>query len=290
MKPAPFMYAAPSTLVEALALLVTHGDKAKLLAGGQSLVPMMNFRLARPEYIIDLNRVAGLDAIIEQDATLVVGAMTRQRSLERSDLIRQRYPLLLEAVQYIGHTAIRNRGTVGGSMAHADPAAELPAVLVAYGGSVRVQGPQGTREIPAAELFLTYFTTTLAADEILTEVRFPRWPEGTGWCFLEESRRHGDFAMVGVAALITLDAERRCTHTAVALTGVDGMPHAVMEATGILVGHVPDEARIAEVARAAAAGVAPESDIHASAAFRRHLSGVLTRRALHQAVECARGV
>jgi aerobic carbon-monoxide dehydrogenase medium subunit len=289
MKPAPFMYAAPSTLAEALALLVTHGDKAKLLAGGQSLVPMMNFRLARPEYIIDLNRVAGLDAITEQDDTLVVGAMTRQRSLERSDLVRQRYPLLLEAVQYIGHTAIRNRGTVGGSIAHADPAAELPAVLLAYGGSVRAQGPQGTRDIPAAELFLTYFTTTLAADEILTEVRFPRWPPGAGWCFLEESRRHGDFAMVGVAALIAIDAERRCTHAAVALTGVGGMPHAVTAATGMLVGHVPDEARIAEVAQVAAAGVAPESDIHASAAFRRHLSGVLTRRALHQAVVRARG-
>jgi len=289
MKPAPFMYAAPSTLAEAIALLVTHGDKAKLLAGGQSLVPMMNFRLARPEYVIDLNRVAGLDAITEQDDTLVVGTMTRQRSLECSNLVRQRYPLLLEAVQYIGHTAIRNRGTVGGSIAHADPAAELPAVLLAYGGSVKVQGPQGTREIPAAELFLTYFTTTLAADEILTEVRFPRWPEGSGWCFLEESRRHGDFAMVGVAALIALDAERRCTHTAVALTGVGGMPHTVTEATRMLVGHVPDEARIAEVARIAAAGVAPESDIHASAAFRRHLSGVLTRRALHQAVERARG-
>jgi CO/xanthine dehydrogenase FAD-binding subunit len=271
-----------------MTLLVTHGDKAKLLAGGQSLVPMMNFRLARPEYVIDLNRITGLEGITEQDDTLVVGAMTRQRDLERSDLVRQRYPLLLEAVQYIGHAAIRNRGTVGGSIAHADPAAELPAVLLASGGSVRAQGPQGQRDIPAAELFLTYFTTTLAADEILTEVRFPHWPEGTGWCFLEESRRHGDFAMVGVAALITLDAARRCTHTAVALTGVGDTPYAVTEAPGVLVGQIPDAAYIAEVARRATAGVAPESDIHASAAFRRHLSGVLTRRALHQAVTRAR--
>lgn len=285
MKPAPFMYAAPSTLAEAIALLVAHGDTAKLLAGGQSLVPMMNFRLARPEYVIDLNRVAGLDAITEQEGTLVVGAMTRQRSLERSDLISQRYPLLQEAVQLIGHTAIRNRGTVGGSIAHADPAAELPAVLLAYGGSVTVQGPHGTREIPAAELFLTYFTTTLAPEEILTEVRFPQWPQGTGWCFLEESRRHGDFAMVGVAVLLTLDTARRCTRVAVVLTGVGGVPHQVTQATDILVGHVPVEERIADVARAASAGVEPESDIHASAAFRRHLSGVLSRRALHKAVE-----
>jgi CO/xanthine dehydrogenase FAD-binding subunit len=289
MKPAPFMYAAPSTLAEAVALLGTYGDRAKLLAGGQSLVPMMNFRLARPEYIIDLNRVSGLDALAEQHDTLIIGAMARQRSVERADLVRQRYPLLWEAVQYIGHTAIRNRGTVGGSIAHADPAAELPAVLLAYGGSVKVQGPQGVRELPAAELFLTYFTTALAADEILTEVRLPRWPQGTGWCFLEESRRHGDFAMVGVAGLITLDTDQRCTRVAIALTGVGGTPHAVIEAAPILVGRLPDEARIAAVAQAAAAGIEPEGDIHASAAFRRHLSGVLTRRALYKAVERARG-
>jgi CO/xanthine dehydrogenase FAD-binding subunit len=289
MKPAPFLYAAPSTLAEAITLLATHGEQAKLLAGGQSLVPMMNFRLARPEYIIDLNKIPALDAITEQDNTLVVGAMTRQRSIERSALVRQRYPLLLEAIQLVGHTAIRNRGTVGGSIAHADPAAELPAVLLTYGGSVTVQGPQGVRQIPAAELFLTYFTTTLAADEILTEVRFPRWPQGTGWCFLEESRRHGDFAMVGVAALATLDTAGRCTRVAVALTGVGGTPHNVGEAATMLLGQVPDTVRLADVGQAAAAGVEPEGDIHASAAFRRHLSGVLTRRALRKAVERARG-
>lgn len=289
MKPAPFMYAAPSTLAEAITLLATHGDKAKLLAGGQSLVPMMNFRLARPEYVIDLNRITGLDGMSEQDDVLVIGAMVRQRSLERSVLIHQHYPLLLEATQFIGHTAIRNRGTVGGSIAHADPAAELPAVLLAYGGSVTAQGPHGARQIPAADLFLTYFTTTLAGDEILTEVRFPRWPPGTGWCFLEESRRHGDFAMVGVAALLTLDAEQHCTRVAVALTGVGGVPYQVTAAADMLVSHVPDAARIAAVAQAASTGVEPDSDIHASAAFRRHLSGVLTRRALHKAVERATG-
>jgi CO/xanthine dehydrogenase FAD-binding subunit len=289
MKPAPFMYAAPSTLAEAITLLATHGDKAKLLAGGQSLVPMMNFRLARPEYVIDLNRVAGLDGITEQDGVLIIGAMTRQRTLERSEVIRQHYALLLEATQLIGHTAIRNRGTVGGSIAHADPAAELPAVLLAYGGSVTAQGPNGVRQIPATDLFLTYFTTTLAADEILTQVRFPRWPQGTGWCFLEESRRHGDFAMVGIAVLLTLDSVQHCTRAAVALIGVGGVPYQVTEAADILVGHVPDAARIAAIAQAASTGVEPESDIHASAAFRRHLSGVLTRRALHKAVERARG-
>jgi carbon-monoxide dehydrogenase medium subunit len=284
MKPAPFIYLTPSTLEEAIALLVAHGETAKLLAGGQSLVPMMNFRLARPEQVIDLNRVQGLDSIMERDGMLVVGAMTRQRSLERSALIRQHYPLLLEATELIGHTAIRNRGTVGGSLAHADPAAELPAVLLVHGGNVMVQGPQGARQVAAEDLFLTYFTTALAPDEILTEVRFPRWPQGTGWCFMEESRRHGDFAMVGVAVLLTLDTAHHCTRVAVALIGVGGVPYNVTEASAILVGQVPDETRIAEVAQAAAAGVEPEGDLHASAEFRRHLSGVLTRRALQQAV------
>jgi len=284
MKPAPFMYVAPSTVAEAIALLVEHGETAKLLAGGQSLVPMMNFRLARPEYIVDLNRVPGLDYVREQNGGLVIGAMTRHRALERSELVRQHYPLLWEATQQIGHAAIRNRGTVGGSIAHADPAAELPAVLLAYGGSVLVHGPQGTREIPAAELFVTYFTTALAANEVLTEVRLPRWPPGTGWCFLEESRRHGDFAMVGAAALVTLDAAHRCERAAVALTGVGGVPYAVPEAAALLVGQTPEATHIAAVAQAAAVGVEPEGDIHASAAFRRHLSEVLTRRALHQAM------
>ncbi|MGQ4808257.1 6-hydroxypseudooxynicotine dehydrogenase complex subunit alpha [Candidatus Entotheonellaceae bacterium PAL068K] len=288
MKPAPFSYAAPSTLEEAITLLKQHGDTAKVLAGGQSLVPMMNFRLARPAYVIDLNRVSGLDGMTERDATLVVGAMTRQRSLERSDVVRQRYPLLHEATLLIGHTAIRNRGTVGGSIAHADPAAELPAVLLAYGGSVQVQGSHGRRQIAAPDLFLTYFTTTMEPDEILTEVHFPAWPSGTGWCFLEESRRHGDFAMVGVAALLTLDAEDRCRQAATAITGVGGAPYNVAEASALLQGQIVNEARIAEVAQAASEGVDPEGDIHASAEFRRHLSGVLTRRALTKAAERAR--
>lgn len=290
MKPAPFSYAAPASINEVIALLNDYGDSAKLLAGGQSLLPMMNFRLARPQHIIDLNRLQGLDYISERDDTLVIGAMTRHCDLERSDLIAQHYPLLQEAATCIGHTAIRNRGTIGGSLAHADPAAELPAILLVYGGSVAVQGPSGMRDVAAADLFLTYFTTTLAADEILTEVRLPRWPVGTGWCFLEESRRHGDFAMVGVAALVTLDAQGQCTRAAVAITGVGGMPYDVNEVARILVGHAVTSDRIAQVAQAAADGVDPDGDIHASAEFRRHLSRVLTQRALTRAVERAREV
>jgi len=287
MKPAPFTYAAPSTLEEAITLLAAHGETAKLLAGGQSLMPLMNLRLARPQYIIDLNRIAGLDAIQERDGALVVGAMTRQRSLERLPTVRQHYPLLSEATALIGHVAIRNRGTVGGSIAHADPAAELPTVLLAHGGSAQLQGPRGTRQITADQLFRTYLTTALEPDEILTEVRFARWPTGTGWCFLEESRRHGDFAMVGVAVLLTLDAARQCTQVAVVLCGVGGVPHKVAAAPSLLLGHPLDEARVRDVAQAAAAEIAPDSDLHASAEFRRHLSAVLTQRALRRAAERA---
>jgi CO/xanthine dehydrogenase FAD-binding subunit len=287
MKPAPFTYAAPSTVEEAIALLAEHGDTAKLLAGGQSLMPLMNLRLARPQYIIDLNRIAGLDSIQEHDGALVVGTMTRQRSLERVPTVRQYYPLLSEATTLIGHVAIRNRGTVGGSIAHADPAAEQPAVLLAHGGSVQVQGPRGTRQIVADSLFRTYLTTDLEPDEILTEVHFPRWSLGTGWCFMEESRRHGDFAMVGVAVLLTLDAARQCTEVAVALCGVGDRPHKVAAAPTLLLGHPLDEARLRAVAQAAASEIEPDSDLHASAEFRRHLSAVLTQRALRKAAERA---
>jgi aerobic carbon-monoxide dehydrogenase medium subunit len=287
MKPAPFTYAAPSTIDEAIALLRAHGDTVKLLAGGQSLMPMMNLRLARPQYIVDLNRIPDLAYLTERDGVLAVGALTRQRSLERSPTVRRDYPLLYEATTLMGHMAIRNRGTVGGSIAHADPAAELPAVLLAHGGSVQVQGPRGTRQIAAIDLFRAYLTTALEPDEILTEVRFPRYPAGTGWCFMEESRRHGDFAMVGVAVLLTLDPARQCTHVEVVLCGVGGVPHKVAAAPALLLGHPVDDARLSDLAQIAASEIEPESDLHASTEFRRHLSAVLTRRALRKAAERA---
>jgi carbon-monoxide dehydrogenase medium subunit len=287
MKPAPFTYAAPSTIDEAIILLAEHGDTVKLLAGGQSLMPLMNLRLARPQYIVDLNRIPALDYLTERDGAMAVGALTRQRSLERSPTVRQDYPLVYEATTLIGHMAIRNRGTVGGSIAHADPAAELPAVLLAHGGSVQVQGPRGTRQIAAIDLFRAYLTTALEPDEILTEVRFPRYPTGTGWCFMEESRRHGDFAMVGVAVLLTLDTARQCTHVAVVLCGVGGVPHKVAAAPALLLGRTVDDARLRDVAQTAASEIEPESDLHASTEFRRHLSAVLTQRALRKAAERA---
>src|SRR5262249_30119071 len=204
-----------------------------------------------------------------------------------SPRVRQGYPLLYEALTLIGHRAIRKRATVGGSIAHADPAAELPAVLVAHGGSVQIQGPRGTRQIAAADFFRAYLTTALEPDEILTEVRFSRPPAGTGWCFMEESRRHGDFAMVGVAVLLTLDTARQCTHVAVVLCGVGGVPHQVPAAPALLLGHAVDEARLRDVAQTAASEIEPESALHASAEFRRHLSTVLIQRAVHKAAERA---
>jgi len=250
-------------------------------------MPMMNLRLARPQYIVDLNRIPALDYVTERDGALAVGALTRQRSLERSPTLRQEYPQLYEATTLIGHIAIRNRGTVGGSIAHADPAAELPAVLLEHGGSVQVKGPRGTRQITAIDLFRAYLTTALEPDEILTEVCFPRYPAGTGWCFMEESRRHGDFAMVGVAVLLTLDTARQCTHVAVVLCGVGGVPHEVAAAPALLLGHTVDDARLHDIAQTAASEIEPESDLHASTEFRRHLSAVLTQRALRKAAERA---
>lgn len=287
MKPAPFTYAAPESVAEVIALLDTHGDAAKLLAGGQSLTPMMNLRLASPAYIIDLNCLAGLDYIEERDGYLAIGAMTRQRRLERSEVVRQHYPLLAETARLIGHPATRNRGTVGGSIAHADPAAELPALLLTYGGSVVAHGSDGDREIPAEDFFVSYFTTALEPGELLTEVRLRRWPEGTGCCFLEESRRYGDYAVVGVSALMHLDADGRCDEVAVTLFGVGEAPYPVAQAASLLVGQIPGEERLSAVGQAAAEGVEPEDDVHASAAFRRHLSAVLTRRVLRTAAERA---
>ncbi len=287
MKPAPFTYAAPASVDDALALLDTHGEAAKLLAGGQSLVPMMNLRLASPTHVIDLNRVEGLDYLEERNGVLAIGAMTRQRVLERSAVVRQHYPLLTEAAPLIGHPATRNRGTVGGSIAHADPAAELPALLLTHGGSVIVKHVGGEREIPAENFFVSYFTTVLEPGELLTEVRLRRWPEGTGWCFLEESRRYGDYAVVGVAALMRLDANGQCAEVAVTLFGVGEVPYVVASAPALLVGQPPSEARLTAVGQAAAEGVTPEDDVHASAAFRRHLSAVLTRHALRTSAERA---
>jgi aerobic carbon-monoxide dehydrogenase medium subunit len=288
MKPPRFDYEAPSSLAEALALLHQHGDEAKVLAGGQSLVPLLNFRLVRQRVLVDLNELPGLAGIREADSTLVIGAMTRQREAETSALVRERCPLLAEAMPQIGHAQIRNRGTVGGSLAHADPAAELPAVVAALGGELVLRSASGERTLPAAQFFVTYLTTALEPGELLVEIRVPVTPPGSGSAFMEISRRHGDFALVGVATTVTLDGAGTCTGAAIALTGVGPTPVVAGDAAGALVGMRPTPKGIADAAMVAAAGLTPDRDLHASREYRTHVAGVLTRRALERAVERAR--
>ena len=291
MKPPIFDYVAPTSLDEALASLADYGEDAKLLAGGQSLVPLLNFRLARPRYLIDLNGIAALDYIRADDGGLVIGAMTRQRALERSPLVRARCPLVSEAMPWVGHVQIRNRGTIGGSLAHADPAAELPAIVSALDGRLVVRRAGGERVVTPDEFFVSYLTTSLAPAEMLVEVRLPSWTgPRTGHAFIEVSRRHGDFALVGVAALLALDEAGTCTRAAIALTGVGPAPVRSRSAEAALVGARPDPAAFEEAARRVRAAVNPPADIHASADYRRHVSGVLCHRALEAATARARGM
>ena len=289
MKPPQFEYLAPASTGEALGMLREHGEQAKLLAGGQSLVPLLNFRLVRPGYLVDLNGIGELAGIREEAGHLAIGAMTRQRAVERSSVVRERCPLLAEAMPLIGHFQIRNRGTIGGSLAHADPAAELPAVVAALGGELLARGPRGERTIPFGRFFKGYLTTDLGPDELLVGVRVPVAPPRTGWAFLEVSRRHGDFALVGVAALLTLDAAGVCTSAAIALTGVGPVPVVAEQAAQAVAGGKPTPAAFEEAGRRVSAALSPDSDIHASAEYRKHVGGVLTRRALARAFDRARG-
>jgi CO/xanthine dehydrogenase FAD-binding subunit len=287
MKPAAFDYLAPTSLGEALAMLAELGEGAKPLAGGQSLVPLMNFRLVRPQHVVDLNGLGELAGIREDDGHLVIGAMTRQRAVETSALVAERCPLLAEAMPHVGHVQIRNRGTIGGSLAHADPAAELPAVVAALDGELVVQSTRGRRAVKAEQFFVGYLTTAARPGELLVEVRLPKSPPRTGSAFMEISRRHGDFALVGVAATVTVDDAGVCTASAIALTGVGPTPVAAREAARGLIGVKPAADVFEAVGRRISDSVEPDSDLHASSDYRKHVAGVLTRRALAQAAERA---
>jgi carbon-monoxide dehydrogenase medium subunit len=283
MKPPRFDYLVPRSLDEALGLLAQHGEEAKVLAGGQSLVPLLNFRLVRPAHVVDLNEVPGLDGIRVDDGRLAIGAMTRQRHAETSALVRERCPLLAEALPQVGHVQIRNRGTIGGSLAHADPAGELPAVVAALDGELVLRSRRGERRLAPHDFFVGYLTTAAAPDELLVEARVPVTPPRTGTAFMEVSRRHGDFALVGVAATVTLDAGGVCTACAIALTGVGPTPVVARDAARALVGVKPTDDALMDVGRRVAGALMPDSDLHASADYRKHLAGVLTRRALARA-------
>jgi CO/xanthine dehydrogenase FAD-binding subunit len=286
VKPPPFDYLAPSTIGEAVAALASSGGDGKALAGGQSLVPLLAFRLVRPAVLVDLNRVEELVGVrVLEGGGLELGAMTRTHELETSPLVAERWPLARLAAPLIGHRQIRNRGTVGGSLAHADPAAELPAVTVASDATLVVEGPGGTREVAAAEFFTSVFTTALEPDELLTAIRIPPPRTGLGTAFVEVSRRHGDFALAGAAASVSLEDDR-CVEAALVLSGVDATPVAIPTST--LAGSTVTTADAKQVGEEARRIVDPGSDQHASAEYRRELAAVVAGRALLAAAERAR--
>jgi len=286
VKPVKFDYHAPTSLDEAVALLQRYGGDAKILAGGQSLMPLLNFRLSRPAALVDLNRIPSLAYIREHDGQVRLGAMTRQRTIEFSPVVARRLPLLSEATKWVGHLPIRTRGTIGGSIAHADPSAEYPAVLTALEGEVVASGPKGERVVKAKDLFLTYLTTSLESDEVLAEIRLPVMPMGAGFALEEFARRHGDFAIVAIAAMVVPDAAR-CKQARLATAGAGPVPVRLRAAEEILERDGVTDAAIDAAARRAAELVSPDSDIHASADYRRHLTMVLTRRALKRALKVA---
>lgn len=290
MKPAPFEYQAPDSLEAALDLLARHGSDAKILAGGQSLIPVMNFRLAQPACLIDLNRVPGLDFIRRgADGGLSIGALTRQRRLEREPLIAEAAPLLAEAVPWIAHPQIRNRGTFGGSLAHADPAAELPAVAVALRARFRLRKAGGDRWVEARDFFAGLFVTALEPEEVLVEAEIPPLPLRTGWSFLEVARRHGDYAQVGVAALVTLGEDGTCREARLVYLSVGDAPVEAPRAAALLAGSDLGPAAVAAAADLASnQEMDPLGDIHATPEFKRHLARVLTGRAVRRAAERAR--
>jgi CO/xanthine dehydrogenase FAD-binding subunit len=289
MKPARFEYYAPLELQETLNLLDRYGDEAKILAGGQSLMPLINLRLARPSVIIDINRLRNIDAIsIAPDGGLTIGALARQRTLERSTIVQEQNPMLAAAMPLIGHFQIRNRGTIGGSLVHADPAAELPAVSLLLGGEFLLKSKSGSRYVAAADFFLGYLATDCRPGELLTEIRLPKWRAGEAWAVIEIARRKGDFALVGVALWAVLDGAEILQNARIVMFGVGGKPQTMEHAEALLNGRRIDQVLLGELSRVVAEELEPDSDVHASAAYRKEVGGVLVRRALQSALAKAK--
>jgi carbon-monoxide dehydrogenase medium subunit len=281
--PAPFAYLAPHSLEEAQEALVRHGEEAKLLAGGQSLLPMMKLRLVRPTHVVDLGRIAGLGDIRAQDGGIVVGAMTTHAAVESSPLLREHLPLLSEAASLIADVQVRNRGTVGGSLAHADPAADLPAVMLALEAQLRTLGPAGPRVIAAQEFFTDPFTTALQPPEILTEIFIPGQPRRSGGVYLKFANKASHFAIVGVAARVTLDSRGRCVGAAIGITGAGPQAFRAAKAEALLVGRVLTADAISRSAQEAGEGIDYLEDVFASQEYRGHLTRVYVQRALEGA-------
>ncbi|HWI14571.1 MAG TPA: FAD binding domain-containing protein [Burkholderiales bacterium] len=289
MKAAPFEYARAGSLAEACALLAQHGPDAKLIAGGQSLVPMMAMRLARPAWLVDINEATDLQHIAVDGDYVHVGGGVRQARLERDAAIAAKLPLLPQALRWVGHAQTRNRGTPGGSMVHADPSAEIPLVAVTLDAQLRLVSEAEETWMPAQEFFLAPMVTAIAPDQCLAELRFPVWRDArVGCAFQEVAIRHGDFALASACAQVALDEAGRCTRAAIGVGGAGPVPVALTDVAGALIGSMLDERVIADAASAAAAGVEPEADLHASAEYRRHLAQVLVAAALRAAREAAR--
>lgn len=289
MKPAPFKYIAAQSLDHAVALKSEYGEEAHVLAGGQSLVPTMNFRLAQPAVLIDINPLTALAGVARVNGhALRIGAMTRYHALERDADVAAGLPLVREALPHIAHPQIRNRGTLGGNLAHADPASELPAIVLTLGGRLRARSKTGERWIEARDFFLGPLTTALAADELLVEVELPTQPAAGGSCFVEIARRRGDFALAGAAVAVTVDDNKCCAGARIALCGAGDTPVDASAAAGALIGRMGSDAEIAEVVAEVQNAIKPHGNIHATGAYQRHLAGVLVRRALRTALERAR--
>jgi carbon-monoxide dehydrogenase medium subunit len=283
VKPAPFGYHRPATVAEAVALLAELQDDVKILAGGQSLVPLMNFRLSVPAELVDINGIAELAGHAVAGDVLRLGALTRHHELERSATVRGTAPLLALAAPYVGHPQIRSMGTLGGSLSHADPAAELPGIVLALDARMVVAGARGERIVPAAEFFVSHFTTALEPDELLTAVEVPVAAERTGHAFHEVAARYGDFALVGAGAAVTVDEDGVITEARIACTSVAPTPVRAAAAEGLLRGATPDAEVLAEVERVVAGALEPTPELKASAAYKRRTAGVLVARAVRQA-------
>ena len=287
MIPAPFDYHRPSSLDEAIGLLKQHGEQAKVLSGGMSLLPTLKLRLGSFAHLVDINRIPGLDGIKEEGGALRIGAMTRQAALERSELIRKKYPILADAVPLIADPLVRNRGTVGGNVANGDPANDQPAIMIALGATLVARGPKGERTIAANKFYTGLYETALARDEILTEIRIPVPPAKSGGAYQKLKRKTGDFAVAAVAVQLTLDARGAVASCGIALTNAGPTPLEAAEAAKFLVGKVPDAKTIAEAAKLAAAKCDPSADHRGSIEYKKDMARVLAARALQTAFERA---
>jgi carbon-monoxide dehydrogenase medium subunit/2-furoyl-CoA dehydrogenase FAD binding subunit len=282
MKPAPFEYFDPMKKEEVFKLLDKLGDDAKLLAGGQSLLPMINFRLARPEFLIDINKLDELDFITEESGYISLGALTRESAIEDSELIKSKIPILSEAVKYIAFLPIRNKGTLGGSIAHADPSAELCLIMIALQAQIKIESSKDTRWVDAEDFFLTYLTTVLEPHELITEIRIPIPPAGTIHSFQSFSRRHGDFAIVSVAVMLEINDDGICESAKIALGSVNPTPFRATQAEDMLIGKKVDKKLIEAVANEAAEASDPDPDLHSSADYKREMTRNFTKKGLVQ--------